>query len=124
MNGKEILVDTNIIIYLLQGDDTLEEILQAKRLYVSFITELELLGFYAPTKEYEKQIQKVLSDCIIVPLNNDIKIQYKSIRKAYHKMKLADSLVGATALSLNIPMITADKQFKIIKALQLIQYER
>jgi predicted nucleic acid-binding protein len=25
MNGKEILIDTNIVLYLLKGNDTLEE---------------------------------------------------------------------------------------------------
>ncbi len=45
MNGKEILVDTNIILYLLDGSDELEKFLQGKDLYVSFITELELLGY-------------------------------------------------------------------------------
>lgn len=45
MSGKEILVDTNIILYLLKGNDTLEDLLQGKSLHVSFITELELIGF-------------------------------------------------------------------------------
>ncbi len=45
MNGKELLVDTNIFLYLLKGNDTLKEILQGKSLYISFITELELIGF-------------------------------------------------------------------------------
>jgi predicted nucleic acid-binding protein len=45
MSGKEILVDTNIVLYLLDGSDTLESVLQGKNIYLSFITELELLGF-------------------------------------------------------------------------------
>ena len=123
MNGKEILVDTNIIIYLLQGNDTLSNILQGKQLYLSFITELELLGFHSPSKERESQIERVLNDCLIVPMSNSIKLQYTVLRKT-HKLKLADSLIAATALSLKIPLMTADKQFKTIKALELIQYEQ
>ena len=123
MSGKEILVDTNIIIYLLQGNDTLAGILQGRQLYVSFITELELLGFHSPSKDRERQIEILLNDCLIIPLSNNIKQQYKSLRQA-HKLKLADSLIAATALSLNIPLITADKQFKTIKTLKLIQYEQ
>lgn len=45
MSGKEILVDTNIFLYLMNGNDTIEEILQGKNIYVSFMTELELVGF-------------------------------------------------------------------------------
>jgi predicted nucleic acid-binding protein len=58
---------------------------------------------------------------LVVSIDNQIKQQYKKLRKS-HKMKLADSVVAATALTLNIPLITADKQFKSISALQLIQY--
>jgi predicted nucleic acid-binding protein len=45
MSGKEILVDTNIFLYLLKGSDALENVLQGKEIYLSFITELELVGF-------------------------------------------------------------------------------
>ena len=123
MSLKEILVDTNILIYLLQGDSTLEEFLQGKQVYISFITELELIGFHARSKEHEAKIEVLLNDSIIVPLSYNIKLKYKALRKSY-KLKLADCLVAATALSLAIPLITADKQFKSIKQLQLMQYER
>lgn len=45
MSGKEILADTNILLYLLNGNDTLMQLLHGKIIYVSFITELELIGF-------------------------------------------------------------------------------
>jgi predicted nucleic acid-binding protein len=35
MSGKEILVDTNILLYLLAGNDTIVEILQGKNIYIS-----------------------------------------------------------------------------------------
>ena len=43
MNGDNILIDTNIALYLLNGDRVVAEILDGKNVYVSFITELELL---------------------------------------------------------------------------------
>lgn len=45
MNGNKLLLDTNIILYLLNGDNTLVDILQGKTPYISFITELELFSF-------------------------------------------------------------------------------
>ncbi|HMG06982.1 MAG TPA: PIN domain-containing protein [Mucilaginibacter sp.] len=56
MNGKEILVDTNILLYLLSGNDTIEQILQGKTIYISFLTELELLSFRNISEKEEKQI--------------------------------------------------------------------
>lgn len=122
MSGKEILVDTNIVLYLLNGSDTLETILQGKDIYLSFITELELVGFRNITTKEEQQIGDLLIDCAIISLNNRIKEKYIEIRKKYH-LKLADAIIAATSLVFNIPLISADKQFKTIKELNLITYQ-
>lgn len=37
MNGKEICVDTNIILYLLKGSDTLEDLLQNKTIFLPLL---------------------------------------------------------------------------------------
>ena len=122
MSGKEILVDTNIFLYLLKGNDTLEEMLQGKNIYVSFITELELIGFKTMTAKEEKQIESLLSECLIVSLNDSIKEKYVEIRRKY-SLKLADAIIAATAIVSGTPLITSDKQFKTIKELKLITYE-
>ncbi|MFA5973337.1 MAG: hypothetical protein WC780_13385 [Lentimicrobiaceae bacterium] len=44
MNGNNILLDTNIVLYFLKGEDTLIPLLEDKNLYLSFITQLELLS--------------------------------------------------------------------------------
>ncbi|MGB5024099.1 MAG: hypothetical protein WBO44_02060 [Saprospiraceae bacterium] len=49
MNGDNIQIDTNIAFYLLSGDRVVAEILDSKNVYISFITELELLGFHGIT---------------------------------------------------------------------------
>jgi hypothetical protein len=45
MSGNSLLIDTNIILYLLNGDKTLSKLLDGKKIFVSFISELEVLGF-------------------------------------------------------------------------------
>jgi Predicted nucleic acid-binding protein, contains PIN domain len=122
MNGKEILVDTNILLYLLKGNETIEKILQGKRIYISFITELELIGFKDITDKEEQQIASLLNECAVIYLNNNIKLRYKETRKRYH-LKLADAVIAATAAAFDIPLITADKQFKTITDLKLVAYE-
>ncbi len=122
MNGKEILVDTNIFLYLMKGNDTLEEMLQGKNIYVSFITELELIGFKNMTEKEEKHIELLLSDCLVLSINNSIKEKYIEVRRKHH-LKLADAIIAATAITSNIPLITAAKQFKTIKELKLVTYE-
>lgn len=122
MNGKEILVDTNILLYLLKGSNTLEEILQGKQIFISFITELELIGFKDISESKEKLIKSLLEDCIVFSLNNEVKLQYVAIRKKYN-LKLADAIIAASAISMNIPLISADKQFTSVKELNLVTYE-
>ena len=43
MNGISIMIDTNIAIALLNGDESLAEMFDGKEVRISFITELELL---------------------------------------------------------------------------------
>lgn len=60
MNGSNILVDTNIILYLLGGDKTIIPLLQNKKIFISFITELELLLFKKLSENEEKIIKSFL----------------------------------------------------------------
>lgn len=122
MNGKEILVDTNIFLFLMSGSDTLEEILQGKDIYLSFVTELELISFKGITERQEKQVAELLSDCSIIPMNKLVKEKYIELRKKY-SLKLADAIIAASALAFDMPLITADKDFKKINKLKLITYQ-
>ncbi len=42
MNGNKLLLDTNTVLYVLAGDETLASFLNGKELYLSIISELEL----------------------------------------------------------------------------------
>lgn len=123
MNGSSILVDTNIAIYLLDGDRSLAEILNGKKLYISFITQLELLGYTGITSEQEQRIKSMLDYCIIIDINNRIKKEVIKIRRNYSS-KLPDCIVAATALYLDLPLITSDKGFNKMEELDLMLYEK
>jgi predicted nucleic acid-binding protein len=41
MSGNKLFLDTNIILYLLNGDETVAEFINGKQLFISFITQLE-----------------------------------------------------------------------------------
>jgi predicted nucleic acid-binding protein len=46
MSGKNVLVDTNVFINLAEGKEGIEEHLQGNEIFVSVLTEIELLGYY------------------------------------------------------------------------------
>lgn len=123
MNGNRLFLDTNIILYFLSGDETLAELLDGKQFYLSFITQLELLAYSGISGKEQKIIEELLNQCIIIDINTEIKIKVIEIRKKY-KLKLPDSIISATSLYLDLPLITADAEFKLVKELNLIYYER
>jgi len=65
MSGNDrLLVDTNISIFLLDGNPKAAKFLEGKTLFFSFITEIELLGFPGITAEEQAIVSETLGDCI------------------------------------------------------------
>jgi hypothetical protein len=123
MSGNKIFADTNIILYLLSGDTTLAELLDKKQLYISFITQLELPGYPGLTKKNQKIIEDFLDHCIIVDINEDIKQLTTQIKQAT-SVKLPDAIIMASALYMDLPIITADEDFKKSEESDIIFYQR
>ena len=123
MSGNSILVDTNIILYLMSGDRTIIPLLLNKNLYVSFITQLEMLSYKGLKRGDLVKIKKFLSECTIMDVNSVIKEYTIDVRKKY-SLKIPDSIIVATALYLNIPLITADTEFQKVKDANLILYQK
>ena len=122
MSGNELLLDTNIILYILAGDRNVAEYLNGKVLFASVISEIELLGFKKLTAREEKGIRDFLAQFRIIYIDDTIKNESIYLRKQYN-LKLPDCIVAATAISLNLPLITSDQQFKQINQLQLELYQ-
>ena len=122
MSGNSLLIDTNIALYLLNGDTTIAELLNGRDVHVSFITELELLGFQDIKEEDRSIIEDLLNNCIIVDLNQAIKRITINLKQKY-KLKLPDAIIAATSIYMNLPLISADKDFDRISDLQFIRYE-
>lgn len=122
MNGHKILVDTNILLYLINGNKKVSQILQGREVYVSFITELELLSYSELTAKQEMIIQSLLADCKIIGYSEWIKVHTIEIRKN-NKMKLPDCMILATAKLLDIPLLTADKRVTKSKVGSILLFE-
>ncbi len=122
MNGRSFLVDTNIALYLLAGDSTITNVLNNSTIYLSFITQLELLGYNGISSLEQKKVNSFINDCVVVDISEDIKLKTIAIRQNF-KLKLPDCIIAATAEFLDIPLLTADKDFKKIKKLSITFYE-
>jgi len=119
MSGIDYLIDTNTIIYIIKGNPKVEYFAKSELLAISYITEMEVLGKYQ-IPEFEKQIiGKVLEHCYIFEMDTQIK-QYAINIKQQIRMKLPDAIIAATAIKNNIPLVTADKDFKKVAELDLV----
>jgi predicted nucleic acid-binding protein len=123
MNGNKLFIDTNIALYLFSGDQTIASLLNGKNLYISFSTQLELLGFKDLSSREEKIINEFIEQCTVIDINNRIKQDVIKIRKQY-KVKLPDSIIIASSIYLDIPIVSSDADFKKVRELHLLYYEK
>ena len=123
MNGSNILLDTNIVLYLLNGEETLIPLLEEKNLYLSFISQLELLGSRYLKPDDILKIKQFISECTIIDITPGIKELAISFRQKY-TIKLPDAIILATSVWLNMPLITADHDFTKIDMADLIYFKR
>lgn len=122
MSGIELLVDTNIILYLLNGNREVANVLQDRSIAVSVITEMELLSFHGIQKQQEKSIKAMFTEITVIEMNTAIKNEAISLRRKT-KLKLPDAIIASTAVVLRVPLFTADVGFKNVEELQLLLLE-
>ena len=123
MNGNKLLLDTNAVLYVLGGDETLASFLNGKELYLSIISELELLSYKKITQKEIKAITSFLSELTIENISEEIKKATIEIRKSTN-LKLPDCIIAATSLTLSIPIISSDKHLSSVPMLDIVLYEK
>jgi predicted nucleic acid-binding protein len=119
MNGLRVVADTNSLIYLLNGNPKVGTLLDGKECWISVITELELYGKKNLTPSDKKEIQILIDSCFVVDLEPGIKQIVKYLQQSI-TLKLPDVIIAATALYLNLPLLTADKAFLKVNDLELV----
>jgi predicted nucleic acid-binding protein len=102
------VLDTNILLYWL--GDRLEDPLPKGIYSVSIISEIELLSYGNLDLVAERKIRGLLSELLIVNVNDDVKEQTIALRKKY-RLKLPDAVIAATTLSLGATLLTNDVAF-------------
>ena len=107
MSGNKLFVDTNILIYLLNGDPDISKILDGKELVISVISELELKSFPQISVKELSIIDGLIKECQVINLNQEVKNLAVEIRRT-RSMKLPDAIVAASAYYSKLPIFTAD----------------
>lgn len=122
MSDNSLTVDTNILLYLINKDNRVEHLLDKIPVYISYVTEIELLSYHGISSAELKVIEQLIENCTVIEMNEYIKRQTILWRRKY-RLKVNDAIVAATSSYLNIPLLTADSDFLKIKELDLRYYE-
>jgi hypothetical protein len=92
-------------------------------LFISSITECELLSFPKLTKSEEEKINELLKESFIIfPFDSLRARQAANIRQEIPTLKLPDAAIAALALEMNTPLVTRNiRDFKKIPNLKLLK---
>lgn len=115
MIGRNLLLDSNIIIYLSKGViDTETLFAEHDKFYISIITYMEVLGFRFSDQEEIKIIKELLGYFTLVNINMEIANTVVAIKQE-KKIKLPDAIILATAKFSKSDLMTRNvKDFKNI----------
>lgn len=119
MSVDSIVIDTSLIINLFNGVSAVKELIAGRNLFVSVITEIEVLSFPGLTNTDKNLLKEFLSKCYIIDLEPAIKEITISVRSSY-KIKLPDSIIASTAIYFDMPLFTMDKGFVKVTELEAV----
>jgi len=126
MKTEGYLLDTNILIYLLEGDAKVGHALDKLKqdvFYISVISHFEFLVGQSDPKQL-KNAQRKLSQFVPFDFRRSTAEHAALLHKKINaRAKLKDLFIAATALEENLTLVTADQDFKKIPGLSIHWYK-
>ncbi len=112
--SDHLLLDSNVLIDLLAGDQRIATLTEGFFIHISFVTRIEVLSWPKLLPEQVVGTRSLLSNFRTYGMNDEIEEQAILLRRTY-KMKLGDSIIAATAQVRDLPLMTADEHFARLK---------
>lgn len=120
--GENYLIDTNVAIYFLNGVLPPQSLPFMRSVFdsgvnLSVITKIELLGWSFPDDLSTHSAEQFVEASTIYSLTDEVVSQTIALRK-FHKIKLPDAIIAATAIVYGLMLISRnDKDFISIPSL-------
>lgn len=117
-------LDTNAILYYLKDDNdavvALRDVFARNSpVYVSAVTELELLAFGNLSSDEQSLIESLLATVAIIPVDSHVARIAALLRRQY-RIKVPDSIIAATAMFTGSTLLTRDtRDFRTISNLSI-----
>jgi len=124
MSTDEYLVDTNILIYHTNGSevalDFLTKLTDESSLNISILTKIEFLGWDKHTPEGYEKCKKLIESANVYPLDEEVANKAIELKRQVN-IKLADAVIGATALVNDLKLATRNvDDFEMLEVLDLV----
>lgn len=112
MSGIKFLLDTNILIGLLNRTEAVLSLLTLKKVAItqcafSAVTRMELLSYQGLKPEDRQTIEQILVRMNYLPITSDIEDATIYFRQK-NKSKLPDAIIAATAQHHQLHLLTLD----------------
>lgn len=110
----EFLLDTNIIIYHLNGDEIASNFIDNHfdRTAISFITYIEVLSFPFETEELENQVRQLMNSFKKISITEEVEEETIQIKRL-KKIKLPDAIIASISKIRQFTLVTRnEKDFK------------
>lgn len=120
---NNIVLDTNIILYAaVYNNEIALELIQENNIFISDITEVELLGYHRLSKGEYEILKELISTLNVISISNEIKQKAIGLRRKY-ALKTPDAIIVSTAVKFGYYLVTADKQLHKIEDVNIIQFD-
>lgn len=106
MNGRKLLLDSNIIIYLAQKKLVPDDfILPDDLLFISDISLMETLGYAFSDLTEKQETEALLNVLVRLPIADSVVMKVIELRQS-RRMKLPDAIIAATAILNDCSVVT------------------
>jgi predicted nucleic acid-binding protein len=123
-----MLIDTDVLIWYMKGNpNAYKAIENSKHFFISVVTYMELVQGMRDKNELNN-LRRALHvwGSKILYISEEISVKAMFFVEQHflsHSIQLADALIGATAISHGLPILTGnDKHYKILKDLQIKKF--
>jgi hypothetical protein len=123
-----MVIDTDVLIWYMKGNQNAYKTIEnSKRFFISVVTYMELVQGMRDKNELNT-LRRTLSawGSKILYISEEISVKAMFFVEQYflsHSIQLADALIGATAISHGLPILTGnDKHYKMLKELQIKRF--
>jgi predicted nucleic acid-binding protein len=123
-----VVIDTDVLIWYMKGNEKAYKIIEnSEHFNISVVTYMELVQGMRNKNELNNLRSALHAwNTEVLYISEEISVKamfYVEQHYLSHSIQLADALIGATAISHGLPILTGnDKHYKILKDIQIKKF--